>query len=109
MRSDRAVIQDESLKRMPGGRRVLDRFFLSILSMVFWLGFVTNSSFATTSFDQRLDATDRLNGLLRRELSKRFQTARIDITSSVRWIQGKLPAQVDSINILGENGRGEVQ
>lgn len=55
------------------------------------------------------DAVDLLRSELKRLLSERFSQARVELTGSIRWIRGGMPAQSGTLSLQGESPRGESQ
>jgi len=66
-------------------------------------------SIANGALVPREDATDRVLDLLQRGLALRHNGSRVELTSNIRWSRGSLPGKTDSVSIISETPRGEVQ
>ncbi|MGZ3708803.1 MAG: flagellar basal body P-ring formation chaperone FlgA [Bdellovibrionota bacterium] len=50
-----------------------------------------------------------LTGTLQKELAQRYPGTRIELTTAVQFSQGRMPEEIASLNVLSDNGRGELQ
>jgi flagella basal body P-ring formation protein FlgA len=57
----------------------------------------------------RPDAAERLGAALKRELSKHYPGARVELTGAYQWFRGGLPADFTQVDSVVPNARGEAR
>jgi flagella basal body P-ring formation protein FlgA len=70
---------------------------------------VTPATRAAMDRDVSTDLGSGIVSSLKRELSKKYPVAKIDVLNNVKWTRGSAPATVQSLRILTETARGEIQ